>query len=285
MTAPDMIAPDPRQSRSLVTPEGVDLRVEVASVGQRMAALLIDLSIMAGIAIVATIACLLLALAMGINGAEAVMVIWLLGLFLLRNAWFLLFEMSARAATPGKRALGLRVAARDGGRLRFEAIFARNALRELELFLPLSLLSYAPVAARNGSGDAGMYLLLVVWCLTFTLLPLFNRDRLRAGDMVAGTWVLRAPRQKLLADMADHGEARRGAFAFSTSQLDAYGVKELQVLEQVLRDRERKTIRAVADRIAGKIDYNRTGVADVLAFDHEHHHFRDIGGVVSEPLQ
>lgn len=275
MAAPDMTAADPRQSRSLVTPEGVDLRVEVASVGQRMAALLIDLSIMAGIAIVATIGCLLLALAMGVNGAEAVVVIWLLGLFLLRNAWFLLFEMSARAATPGKRALGLRVAARDGDRLRFEAVFARNALRELELFLPLSLLFYAPVAARNGSGDAGMYLLLFLWCLTFTLLPLFNRDRLRAGDMVAGTWVLRAPRQKLLADMADHGEARRGAFAFTPAQLDAYGVKELQVLEQVLRDRERKTIRAVADRIAAKIEYNRTGVADVEFLQAYYHALRE----------
>ena len=263
MAASETLAPDARGRRSLVTPEGVDLRVEVASVGERLGALLLDLVILLGIVIAATVLCLMLASAMGFAAAEAVLTIWLLGLFLLRNGWFLLFEMSARAATPGKRIVGLRVAARDGGRLRFEAVFARNALRELEVFLPLSVLLYAPVAAQAGGGDGWMVLLLIVWCLTFVLLPLFNRDRLRAGDMVAGTWVLRAPRQKLLPDMADPGAATRPAFAFTPAQLDAYGVKELQVLEQVLRTRERATVRAVADRIAAKIDYARDSASDL----------------------
>ena len=38
-------------------------------------------------------------------------VVWLLGFFLLRNFYFVLMEMGPRAATFGKRAMGLRVVA------------------------------------------------------------------------------------------------------------------------------------------------------------------------------
>lgn len=264
MTAQDMgAAAADRRVRSLITPEGVELRIELADMGQRLGALLLDLLIILGVTLGLVVVCLVLGAAIGERMGAIIAVIWLLGLFVIRNAWFLLFEMSARAATPGKRILGLRVAARDGGRLRFEAIFARNAMRELELFLPMMVIVAGPFVAAGGGSDSLMYLLVLIWCGTFVLLPVFNRDRLRAGDMVAGTWVVRAPRQKLLRDMADAGAGTRSDFLFTPAQLDAYGVKELQVLEQVLRTRERTTIRAVADRIAGKIGYERGGAADI----------------------
>ena len=203
--------------------------------------------------------------------AELMQIVWLLGLFLLRNAYFLTFEMSARAATPGKRVMGLRVASRNGGRLTFEAIFARNALRELELFLPLTLLAIGPFMALDGGMGGWIWLLAVIWCAVFVLLPFFNADKLRAGDMVAGTWVLRAPKQKLMRDVADGGGVHRAAFTFTVAQLDAYGVRELQVLEQVLRANERVTVRAVADRIARKVAYER-GQATDLEFLHAYYH-------------
>jgi len=37
--------------------------------------------------------------------------------------------------------------------------------------------------------------------------PLFNRDRRRVSDLVAGTIVVRAPRAKLLADLVDEKRA------------------------------------------------------------------------------
>ena len=46
--------------------------------------------------------------------------------------------------------------------------------------------------------------------------------------------------------------------AFTTAQLDAYGVKELHVLEDVLRKADRKVMAAVADRIRGKIGWTAT---------------------------
>lgn len=262
MTAVDITAEARTRQRSLITPEGIDLRLEIASVGQRLAALIIDMMIIIGVIVLFTLAAGFVFGSMTRAG-EMIAVIWLLGLFLLRNGYFLAFEMSARAATPGKRVMGLRVAARDGGRLRFEAIFTRNVLRELELFLPLSAMLAAPLSGGGGDVDGWIYVLGLIWCAVFVFLPLFNADKLRAGDLVAGTWVLRTPKQKLLRDMADDNAAHQPNLAFTPAQLDAYGIKELQVLEQVLRTRDKPTVRAVADRIAGKIGYVRGDVTDL----------------------
>jgi hypothetical protein len=84
--------------------------------------------------------------------------------------------------------------------------------------------------------------------------PLFNRDRLRAGDLIAGTWVLKAPKQKMLPDLTNEKPAE-AAYAFTTAQLDTYGVKELQVLEQVLRVSEPTAMEAVAQQIRTKIGW------------------------------
>jgi uncharacterized RDD family membrane protein YckC len=248
----------PGRVRDLVTPEGVDLRLNLASAGERAGALLIDLGIM----MLAVIVVSVLALAAGFGAlsdkhtrmAEAVGVIWLLGLFLLRNLYFIGFEMSPRAATPGKRMLGLRVASRNGGRLTADAVFARNFMRELEVYLPLGMLFSSGVGV-----DGWLKLLGVIWCGIFVLFPLFNRDRLRVGDLVAGTWVIKAPRRKLLRDLSDDGVMRLGGFAFSPAQVDAYGVHELHVLEDVLRRGDKRTLGAVADRIRLKIEWTRGG--------------------------
>lgn len=269
MSLVDSTPDEVRRQRTLVTPEGIALRLEIASVGQRLGALAIDLLIIAAALILLLIVTYNAFNAAGQSAREAVLIVLFLGLFLLRNGYFLAGEMSARAATIGKRAMGLRVASRDGGRLRFEAIFTRNVLRELELFLPLSLMLMAMVT--GGTVDGWIYLLGLVWCGVFVFLPLFNADKLRAGDLVAGTWVLRSPRQKLLRDMADDGADTQPHFAFTPAQLDAYGVKELQVLEQVLRNRDRPTVRAVADRIAAKIGYDR-GAATDLEFLRAYYH-------------
>lgn len=244
--------------RLFVTPEGVDLRLNIGDAGQRAAAFLMDASIIIAVLIGLTIVAVLMGIgagaASGIAGVEVMAVIWLLVFFLLRNFYFTAFELSAAAATPGKRMFGLRVASRDGGRLRAESVFARNALRELEVFLPLSLLASQ---AGQGGAESWMWLLGLVWAGIFVFFPLFNKDRLRAGDLVGGTWVVRTPRRKLTRDMADEGAERLGRFVFEPAQLETYGAKELYVLETVLRQRDRKTMRAVADRIATKIGWQR----------------------------
>ena len=247
-----------RTERAFVTPEGVDLRLNIADAGQRAGAFLLDAAIIVGVLIAFTMALIFIGsgaiAAAGLAGGEMMAVIWLVVFFLLRNFYFTAFELSAAAATPGKRIMGLRVAARDGGRLRAEAVFARNAMRELEVFLPLSLLG---ARASEGGVDSWLYLLGFVWAGIFVFFPLFNKDRLRVGDLVGGTWVVRTPRRKLTRDMADDGAARLATYDFTPAQVDAYGAKELHVLESVLRQGDRKTLRAVADRIAAKIGWSR----------------------------
>jgi uncharacterized RDD family membrane protein YckC len=241
-----------KSARELITPEGVDLRLVLANGGERAAAFLLDLAIMAGALIAVSIVILLISLASSYSPLQLLVAVWFLAFFFLRNFYFMSFELTPRAATPGKRALGIRVAMRDGGPLTAEAIFTRNATRELELFLPLSLL-LAP-----GIGiDAWVALVGLLWCGVFVLFPLFNNDRLRVGDLVGGTWVVRAPRRVLGTDLAtSSGEL------FSNEALDAYGVKELSVLEDVLRRQDLAVVAAVAARIRTKISV-RTGTPDL----------------------
>ena len=134
---------------------------------------------------------------------------WLLGFFVLRNGWFSLFEMGRRGATPGKRLMGLRVVARDGARLTGGAVIARNAMREIEVFLPLSFLV---AAGAEGTADTFLVLFALMWSGIFLFFPLFNRDRLRVGDLVAGTWVVRAGRSKLGADLVARRRRPRRTF-------------------------------------------------------------------------
>jgi uncharacterized RDD family membrane protein YckC len=245
--------------RALVTPEGVDLRVRIASVSERAGALLIDLVIIVAILIAATLVILGFAAATRLQGAgEAAAIVWMLGAFVLRNFYFTAFEASPRAATPGKRAMGLRVAARSGGALRIDQVVARNAMRELELYLPIGFLF-----ARGEDIGAVIILCGILWCATFVLFPLFNRDRLRLGDVIAGTWVLRTPKQVLLPDMAG---AEQHGFAFTDAHLAAYGVKELQVLETVLRTAEPQAMNAVAERIRSKIGWRKAAMEEDHAF-------------------
>jgi uncharacterized RDD family membrane protein YckC len=252
--APPIVEPaagDDRRARSLVTPEGVDLKLRLGDAGERASAVLIDLLVMlAALVAFALLAGLAMIGSKG-KGWEVIGTVAVLVFFVLRNLYFVLFELTPGAATPGKRAMGLRVAARNGGRLTADAIFARNAMREIELYLPLSFL-----ATQSDQVGAWVSLAGLLWCAVFLLFPLFNRDRLRVGDLVAGTWVVKAPTRKLAPDLVETSRPSVGRFRFTMAQLDAYGVKELHVLEDVLRRYETKTIALVAARIRLKIGWN-----------------------------
>jgi uncharacterized RDD family membrane protein YckC len=240
-------APDSAERvRELITPEGIDLRLNLAEASERATAFLIDVVIIVGVLIGMTLIAFLAMLAVGIRSVEITLIIWMLVSFFLRNFYFMAFELTPKGATPGKRALGLRVATRYGEPLGFDAIFARNAMRELELFLPLGFLFVYGREAGVWGALAGM-----IWCAVFVFFPLFNRDRLRVGDFVAGTWVIRAPKRQLELDLATIERAR--ALSFTQAEADVYGVKELSVLEDVLRRKDEATMQAVAARIRAKI--------------------------------
>ena len=227
----------------------MDLRLELGSATARAGAFMIDAVLLVTILVVVTIALLMMA----VPGAQQFLaILWLIGFFILRNCWFSLFEIGGRGATPGKRLMGLRVVARDGARLTGAAVIARNAMREIEIFLPLSFL--AEQGAR-GTADSFLIIFALVWSGIFLFFPLFNKDRLRVGDLVAGTWVVRTAKAGLSADLVGIGSTRRRVF--SEAALGLYGIYELQTLEEVLRNERPEAIETVARMIrqkAGIID-------------------------------
>ncbi len=230
--------------RAFITPEGVDLRLELGSAASRAGAFLIDIALM--ITILAVVTITLVYMAVGAVD-QFLLILWLLGSFLLRNGWFALFEMGSRGATPGKRIMGLRVIARDGARLTGSAVIARNAMREIEVFLPLSFLAQQ---AAVGTADMFLVLFSLLWSGIFLFFPLFNRDRLRLGDLVAGTWVVRTAKAPLSEDLIGIGPRQRRIFP--EAALDLYGVYELQKLEAVLREEHPDAIVKVAETIRAK---------------------------------
>nr|WP_302054058.1 RDD family protein [Sphingomonas tagetis] len=243
----------------MVTPEGVVLHLRLASAGSRAAAFSIDAAIMLAALIAVTVLAVFILGGFRTFGPAAI--IWLLGLFLLRNFYFTLFESGARAATPGKRALKLRVVARDGGRLTGGAVLARNLMREIEVFLPLIFV----VSARaEGFSNRWLALFGFVWTGIFLFMPLFNRDRLRAGDMLAGTWVVENERPKIAPDLIARPNPRAEHYSFTPAELAVYGQFEVQRLEEVLRRDDRDAIVTVAGVIRRKL--GRVDEGDDRAF-------------------
>ena len=264
--------------RVMVTPEGIAIPVMLASRGARAGALILDLMIVSALQVALTLFLVFLLFGTlnalpklanpidGLGTVEFIVVLWIIAMFLFRYAYFLYFELGPRGATWGKRMAGIRIASRDGGRLTAEMVIARNLLRDMELFMPFAILGQA---TSGESGVAG--LLAAAWFLIFVFFLFYNRDRLRAGDIVAGTWVIEAPKRKLEAAMSASGAAPRvvtapaQSYRFSDEDLAVYGEFELQSLERVLRDGRPDAVAAVYEAICRKIGWE-AGSGDERVF-------------------
>jgi uncharacterized RDD family membrane protein YckC len=110
------------------TPEGIALELRPAGVPARVAAFLIDLAIRGSVLLVLAIAMQFLE-DMGVG-------FFLLALFLVEWFYPVVFELGRHGATPGKRALGLKVVMDTGLPVTPGASLARNLLRVAD-FMPL----------------------------------------------------------------------------------------------------------------------------------------------------
>jgi uncharacterized RDD family membrane protein YckC len=238
-----------RRRREIVTPEGVAIPVELADYGERLSAFFLDFVLQLVSIIVIFLSLALVARSVGgtsglTAGIGVAIVLFIY--FLIRNMYFIFFEIAWRGATPGKRVIGLRVIDRNGGPLLPTAVIARNLTREVEMFLPLGIL-------MSGGAANWEELSLAVWMLFFAALPAINRDRMRGGDLIAGTMVIALPKRALLSDLVD-GAVQ---FSFTEQQLRAYGAFELQVLEELLRRPDsaesQRVLNDVCDKICRKI--------------------------------
>jgi uncharacterized RDD family membrane protein YckC len=255
-----------KRAREIITPEGVPLSFTIAGAGERISAFLLDIVFMfVGLIAVAIVITML-------GGGPWSRALLIVAAFVIRNFYFVIFEIRWQGVTPGKRIVGTRVMDARGGQLEAGAILARNLIREIEFWQPLVFLLVgnqlwptAPTWAKLISWG---------WLILFMLMPLFNRDRLRIGDMLGGTRVVVQPKPLLVPDLADAsqmlsvfpagwGPQRQGAptFPFTAEQLDVYGIYELQVLEGVLRGdpssmAHMEAMATVASKIHSKIRYH-----------------------------
>jgi uncharacterized RDD family membrane protein YckC len=247
---------DDRSIRQIVTPEGVALHVRLAERSSRFMALIIDL-------VVIGFTLTLLAVFLFLVAGEYLTFGWLIAFlllasFLLRSPYFMYFEMRWRGKTPGKRVMHIRVIDRYGGPLTAEAVVARNLMREVEVFLPITVV-LAP-AAYQAAGWFGI--MCIVWTVLVLVMVLLHRDGMRIGDLIAGTWVIEDERQVLQSDLthAARASSSQPTYRFTETELDAYGIHELQVLEDILRKTDQRhdpgIIADVSMRIRRKIGWN-----------------------------
>lgn len=263
------------RTHGVMTPEGVLLRFAVADPGDRITAFMHDLLYIVFLEVVAVLPVILVFLAgygssssRGYLGAYALLV-W----FLIWNFYFVWFELRWQGMTPGKRRAGIRVIDVHGRPLTTDAVLTRNLTRHVEIYLPLLAL-LAPAALVPGA-PAWASLLSVAWLVVLLLFPLFNRLHRRMGDVAAGTVVVRTPEVVLLPDLvastpaASAAAAAESPYVFTDEQLAVYGIYELQVLEDVLRNAtgptRAKTLSIVAKKIRTKIRWH----APPEGFKHE----------------
>ncbi|MCX9146006.1 RDD family protein [Erythrobacter sp. WG] len=275
---------DDRRTRTLVTPEGLAVSLTLAPRGSRAGALVIDVTI-----ILFTLIAVALALAWALTGAldgtgldpdqlsrgagEFIGVVLTLFVFGFWYGYFLVQELGPRGATFGKRIVGIRIAARGGRRLTPEAVIARNLLRDIEIFYPLVFLSQLAALGQSGEEIGVLGWAATGWFALFALFPFFNRDALRAGDIIAGTWVVERPRARLAAVLSAQGAAARAGesavtgvrYDFGEAELSVYGEKELQTLERMLREASPEALQAVHATICRKIGWD-PGAGDERAF-------------------
>ena len=156
--------PDYRQHLEIETPEHVVLDLEIAGIGSRALAAVLDMVILTGAALALLIVLTILA-GYGITLGHLGSVVLVLASFVAWNGYFILFEGLRRGQTPGKRMAGIRVVMDTGHAVTFGAAAARNLLRIADALPPPYLIGL--------------------------LLAAFHPRGKRLGDLVAGTIVAR----------------------------------------------------------------------------------------------
>jgi len=212
--------PDYRQHLEIETPEHVVLDLEIAGIGSRALAAVLDMAILVGSGFALLIVLTILS-GYGISVGRVGSVVMVLLGFAVWNGYFILFEGLRRGQTPGKRIAGIRVVMDTGHAVSFGAAAARNLLRLADALPPPYLIG----------------LLLVA----------FHPRGKRLGDLVAGTVVAR-DRPHEAAPTTDAGAA--GAAAYEAPSIPELDDEEFRLLAQFAA-RQAQLEPATRARLAG----------------------------------
>jgi uncharacterized RDD family membrane protein YckC len=221
----------PEETFDIQTPENVAFGYQVAGIGSRFLATLLDTLLILLLQIVVILVFVLVLSAFDLLGQTiAAWVYAVLGIvgFVFFWGYYIFFEMLWNGQTPGKRWVGLRVIRTDGTPITLSESFIRNLTRLVD-FLP----------AMYGIGIISMFL---------------DKQSRRLGDLAAGTLVVHDRAPISIQSLS----ARRSAIAVQGHKLAALeGLPleritndDLALIEDFLLRREQLTHReALANQI------------------------------------
>jgi uncharacterized RDD family membrane protein YckC len=202
---------------TIATPEGIELRLQLAGLGSRFIAgaadLIIQLILLAILALVTQ----------GVSGAGAVVLV--LGAFVITVFYPILFELLAGGRTPGKRMTHLRVLRDSGAPVDLPASAIRNLMRLIDGPLLLYLPTVVSIAV--------------------------TRRNQRPGDLAAGTIVTRENPVVVSARASPRGAAATAnAERWDTSAVSAQEVAAVRRFLERREDLDLEARRRLAARLA-----------------------------------
>lgn len=169
-----MQPPRPDEDMVIATPELVAFNYEIAGIGSRFVAALLD--VLVALAILIALGALAAFAADATGNATLAILLFVMGAFVLTYGYFWASEYAFNGQTLGKRAARLRVVGTSGEPISFSQAGIRNLIRFVD-FLP-------------GWYAAGLVCLFI------------NGRGQRLGDLAAGTVVVRERRRVRLQDLA-----------------------------------------------------------------------------------
>lgn len=167
----------PEEKLNIDTPENVRFAYEIAGIGSRFMAALVDTTLIVLLQLTVFVPLLLFTRALDESGWSVLLGVALFISFVMLWGYYIFFEAFWNGQTPGKRWVGLRVLQLSGLPMTFSEVVIRNLVRIVD-FLPLAY----------GVGLIVMF---------------FQGQSRRLGDLAAGTLVVFDRTALTLADLGN----------------------------------------------------------------------------------
>jgi len=212
---------------TIATPEGLELEVQLAGLGSRFIAGLIDLIIQVLLVVI-----LLVVTGVFSGGGRLDELVAVIGVFLLLLIYPIAFEVLERGRTPGKRITHLRVVRDGGSAVDLQASAIRNFMRLID-------------------GPTLLYLPTVIGIIA-------TRRNQRPGDLAGGTLVVReeplAPARSTQTPAAPPLASWEGWDVSAVTDADIAAVRQFLARRDSLDPRARSDLaRRLADGLAVKV--------------------------------
>lgn len=225
---------------SILTPDLVSLDFDLAGLGSRLLALIVDFILIGVAGFFILVSALMIGVSLDVRGIDfaaswGLAAAIFLG-FVLLWGYFVFFEALYGGRTPGKRWAGIRVVREDGLPIGWRESALRNLVRAADIFPPPA-------------------------CIVGGLAVMFSGKEQRLGDMVAGTLVVREDFGHQVAGRTSEWEAAwvaraetgrsQRAIVLADTRIEA---SRIQIIERYLTRRHSLPMarrREIAIRLAG----------------------------------